>query len=55
MTINHIISEYGKLVRKNYTTIDDSLEKLILKLCKELGFDNTNKWYTQNPEFVLEN
>ena len=25
------------------------------EMCKKFKFDNTNKWYTHNPVFVLEN
>ena len=55
-TINHIISECSKLVRREYKTRHDWVGKVIhWELCKKLKFDHTNKWYMHNPESVLEN
>ena len=55
-TINHIISEYGKLVEKEYKTRHHWVGKGIhWVLCKKFKFDNTNKWYMHNPSYVLEN
>ena len=55
-TINHIISEYIKLVQKEYKSRHDCVGKVIYReLCKKLKFDHTNKWYMHNPESVLEN
>ena len=55
-TINHIISEYCKLVQKEYKTRHDWVGKVIRwELCKKCKFDHANKWYMHNPESVLEN
>ena len=55
-TINYIISEYSKLVQKEYKTRHDWVDKVIhWELCKKLKFDQMNKWYMYNPESVLEN
>ena len=54
--INHIISEYCKLVQKKYNTRQDWERKVIhWELCKKLKSDHTNKWYIYNLESVLEN
>ena len=48
-TINHIISEWGKLSQKEDETrlnvLGDSLE-----IVQEIKFDHTNKWYMHNSE-----
>ena len=50
-TINHIMSEYSKLVQKDYKTRHDWVGNVIYwELCKKLNFDHTNKWYMHNPE-----
>ena len=55
-TINHIISEWSKLVQKAYKTRQDWVGKVIhWELCKKLKFDHTNKQYMHNPKSVLEN
>ena len=55
-TINHIISECGKLAQKEYTTRHDWVGKVIhWELCEKFEFNHTNKCYMHNPEFVLEN
>ena len=54
-TINHTISEYNKLVQKEYQAKLDSVDKVIpRKLCKKLKFDHSNKWYMHNTVSVLE-
>ena len=52
-TINHIISECSKLVKKEYKTTYDCEE--VDPLCKKIKFDHTNKWYMHSLEYVLEN
>ena len=55
-TINHIISECSKLVRKEYKIRHNWVGKVIhWKMCKKFKFDHTNKWYMHNPAPVLEN
>ena len=55
-TINRIISECSKLAQKEYKARYDRVGKVIhWELCQKLKFDDTNKWYTHNPESVLEN
>ena len=55
-TINHIVSEYSKLVLKACKTRHDWMGKVIhCELCKKLKFGHTNKWYMHNSEYVLEN
>ena len=48
-TVNHIVSEYIKLERKEFKTRHDWMEKVIhWKSCKGLKFDHTNKWTNWN-------
>ena len=55
-TINHIISECGKLAQKEYKTRHDWVGKVIhWEMCKKFKLDRTNKWYMHNPAPVLEN
>ena len=55
-TIHHIISECSKLAQTKYKTKHDWVGRIIhWELCRNLKFDNTNKWYMHNPESVLEN
>ena len=55
-TIIHMISECGKLTRKEYKSRHDWTRKVIhWELCKKLKFDDSNKWYMYNTEFVREN
>ena len=55
-TINHILSECGKLAQKENKTRHDWAGKVIHKeLSKKLKFVHTNKCYMNNPEVVLEN
>ena len=55
-TINHIISECGKLTQNEYKSRHDWVGKVThWKLSKKLKFDHTNKCYIHNPESVLEN
>ena len=55
-TINHIISEFCKLVQKEYKARHDWVGKVIhWEMCKKFKFDHTNKWYMHNPAPVLEN
>ena len=55
-TINHIMSEWGKLAQKDYKTRHDWVGKVILwELCKKKKFDHTTKCYVRKPGFVLEN
>ena len=43
-TINHIINECSKLVRKEYKTKQDWVCKVIHReMCKKFKFDHTNK------------
>ena len=51
-TINHIISEYCKLVQREYKTKHDKNE--IWELHK-FKLNHTNKWYMHNLESFLEN
>ena len=51
-----IISEYSKLVLKEYNTKHNWVNKVIhWEMCKKFKFDHTNKWYMHNPASVLEN
>ena len=53
-TINHILSECVNL--EKYKSRYDCLGNMIhWELCEKFEFDHTNKWYTHNSEFVLEN
>ena len=55
-TINHKRSEYRKLAQTKYKTRHDWVIKVIhSELCKKSKFDQTNKWYMHNKDFVLEN
>ena len=55
-TVNYIISEYSKLVPKEYMSRHDWVGRVFhLKLIKNIKFDPTNKWYMHNPEFILKN
>ena len=55
-TINHIISECGKLAQKKYKTRHDWVDKVIRwNMCKKFKSDHTNKWCMHNPASVLEN
>ena len=55
-TINHIISECGKLTQEEYKMRHDWLGKAIHReLCNKLKFHHMNKWYMHKPESVLEN
>ena len=54
--INQIISEYNKLVQKEYKTRHDWYGKMIhWELCKKFKTDHTNKRYMHNRKFVQEN
>ena len=54
-TINHIISECGKLTQEEYKARHDLVDKVIYwEMCK-FKFDHANKWYMHNPAPVLEN
>ena len=53
--INHI-REWSNLTQKEYKTRHDWVWKVIYwELCKKLKSAQTNKWYMDNPESVLEN
>ena len=55
-TINHMISECGKLAQKEYKTRHDWVGQVIYReLCKKLKYDRTKKWYMHNPTSVLKN
>ena len=55
-TINHIISECGKLAHKEYKTRHDWVGKVRhWQMYKEFKFDRTKKWYMHNPASVQEN
>ena len=55
-TINHIISDCGKLAQKEYETRHDWVRKVIQwELCRNFKFDHMNKWYMHNKESVQEN
>ena len=55
-TINHIISECGKLAQRECKARHDWVGKVIhWEICKKLKFHHTNKWYMHNPAPVLEN
>ncbi len=54
--INHIISEYRKLAKKENKARHVWVGKVIHReMCKKFKFDHANKWYMHNPEPVLEN
>ena len=54
-TINHIISECGKLAQKDYKTKHDWVGKVIHgELCKKSTFDLMNKCYMGNQAPVLD-
>ena len=45
LMINHIISEYSKLARKEYKARHEWVGKMIhWEMCKKFKFDHTNKW-----------
>ena len=55
-TINHMISECSKLIRKEYKARHDWVGKMIpWEMCKKFKFDHANKWYMHNPAPVQEN
>ena len=54
-TINHIISECSKSTPKEYKTRHNWVSKVIHQMCKKIEFDQTDKWYMNNPASVLEN
>ena len=55
-TINHIISECGKLAQKEYKARHDWVGKVVYwEMCRKFQFDDTNKWYMHNTAPVLEN
>ena len=52
--INHIISEFSKLVQKEYKTRHDWEGKVIHRdMCKKFKFDRTKKYTTQNPSKTM--
>ena len=54
--VDHIKSQCSKHAQKDYKTRHDRVGKLTRwELCKKLKFEHTSKWYTHNPESVLEN
>ena len=54
-TINDIISECSKIAQKEYKSRHNWVGKVIRwVLCKRLKFDDTDKWYMHELEFVLE-
>ena len=55
-TVDHIISEYSKLVPKYCKSRHDWVGKVIpWETCKKFQFDHANKWYIHNPAPILEN
>ena len=55
-TIDHILSEYGKLAQGEHKNRHNSVGKVIHReLGKKLKFDHTTKWYMHKPESVREN
>ena len=49
--IPHNISEYSKLVQKEYKTRYNRVRKVIdWELCKNLKFDHSSKWYMHKSE-----
>ncbi len=48
-----ITSKWYKLAEKEYTIRRDKVIRR--ELCKKVKFDNTNKWYKDNPESALKN
>ena len=55
-TINHILSDYSKLVPKEYKARHDLVGQVIhWEMCMTFKFDHTNKWYLHNPAPILEN
>ena len=44
------------LTQKEYNTRHDWVGKVVnYELCKKFRFDDTNKWYMDNPSSVIEN
>ena len=55
-TINHVISECSKLTQKEFKTRHYWVGKVIhWEMCKKLKFEHMNKWYMNNPAFILQN
>ena len=55
-TINHMLSECGKLAQKEYKTKHDWVCKFIpWEQCKKLKVDHTNNRYMHNSEPLLVN
>ena len=55
-TVNHIISEWGKLAQKEYKIRNDWVRKVIhWELCKIFKFYHITKCCTRNPKFFKQN
>ena len=55
-TINHIISEYGKLAQKEYKARHNWIGNVIhWEMWRRFQFDHTIKWYMHNPAPFQEN
>ena len=54
--INHIVSEWSKLIQKEYKTRHEWVGDMIhWELCKRFKFDRTNNRYLFMPESAVEN
>ena len=55
-SIDHIVSGYSKLAKKEYKRRHDNLGKIVhWKLPRKCNFEAGDKWYVHEPESVLEN
>ena len=55
-TISHIVSECGKLTRKEYKRRNDTVGRYVhWQFCEKLGFNRARLWYEHEPKSVIEN
>ena len=55
-TISHIVCECGKLAKKEYKQMHDSVGRYEhWQFSEKLGFNRTRRWYEHEPESVTEN
>ena len=55
-TISHIVSEYPKMIQREYKRRHGNVDRMVhWKLCEKLNLEKSEKWYLHNPETVSEN
>ena len=55
-TVNHLLSECPKLAQKEYKERHDGLARALhWDLCKQHGFERSDKWYEHTPKKVEDN